>query len=156
MQEIDRWEGESPLIAATNHPELIDPAVWRRFDERLEFPVSDESTARAAVRSALGDHLADERYIELLGSLYADRPFSDITSMASRARKRALPKGLPLTRVIDGMLSSPSASLDRAARRRIARSMLELGFSQRKVREVTGFARDTLRKLPTNETTAHG
>ena len=76
--------------------------------------------------------------------------------MALRARKRALLNGLPLTRVIEDMLSSPSASLDRAARRRIATSMLELGFSQRKVREVTGFARDTLRKLPTNEATAHG
>lgn len=30
------------LIAATNHPRLLDEAAWRRFDEVVEFPLPDE------------------------------------------------------------------------------------------------------------------
>uniref|UniRef100_A0A7J2TLG7 ATP-binding protein n=1 Tax=Archaeoglobus fulgidus TaxID=2234 RepID=A0A7J2TLG7_ARCFL len=30
------------LIAATNHPSILDPAVWRRFDKVLEFPEPEE------------------------------------------------------------------------------------------------------------------
>ena len=30
------------LIAATNHPSLLDPAVWRRFDKIVEFPKPTE------------------------------------------------------------------------------------------------------------------
>ncbi|WP_395696629.1 AAA family ATPase [Methylocella sp.] len=37
LQEIDDWPSTSLLIAATNHGELLDPAVWRRFDDVLEF-----------------------------------------------------------------------------------------------------------------------
>lgn len=34
------------LIAATNHPSLLDPAVWRRFDKVLEFPEPAEKVRR--------------------------------------------------------------------------------------------------------------
>ena len=30
------------LIGATNHPQLLDHAAWRRFDEVVEFPLPDE------------------------------------------------------------------------------------------------------------------
>ena len=33
LQEVDEWPASSVLLAATNHPELIDPALWRRFDQ---------------------------------------------------------------------------------------------------------------------------
>ena len=35
MQMLDTYNGESILIAATNHQHLLDSAIWRRFDEVL-------------------------------------------------------------------------------------------------------------------------
>jgi SpoVK/Ycf46/Vps4 family AAA+-type ATPase len=32
LQEVDEWPATGLLLAATNHSELIDPALWRRFD----------------------------------------------------------------------------------------------------------------------------
>ena len=43
LQEIERWPAHGILIAATNHPDLLDPAVWRRFDRVLEFPLPSPS-----------------------------------------------------------------------------------------------------------------
>ncbi|MEI5875903.1 AAA family ATPase [Bacillus paranthracis] len=37
LQMLDNYEGNSILIAATNHPHILDPAVWRRFDEVIKF-----------------------------------------------------------------------------------------------------------------------
>lgn len=37
IQMLDNYNGDSILIAATNHPQLLDIAIWRRFDEVLEF-----------------------------------------------------------------------------------------------------------------------
>ncbi len=37
MQMIDTYKGDSILIAATNHQQLLDTAIWRRFDEILYF-----------------------------------------------------------------------------------------------------------------------
>lgn len=36
LQLIDRYRGPSLIIAATNHSEVLDNAMWRRFDEVLE------------------------------------------------------------------------------------------------------------------------
>jgi SpoVK/Ycf46/Vps4 family AAA+-type ATPase len=44
MQMIDNYEGDSILIAATNHQQLLDSAIWRRFDEIIyyELPNLDQ------------------------------------------------------------------------------------------------------------------
>src|SRR5690606_24392344 len=38
LQALDSWPRSGLLIAATNHPELLDKAVWRRFDRVIDFP----------------------------------------------------------------------------------------------------------------------
>ncbi len=40
------------LIGATNHPQLLDEAAWRRFDDVVEFPIPDER-----VRKLILEHL---------------------------------------------------------------------------------------------------
>lgn len=38
LQLLDGYSGESPVIAATNHEDVLDYAIWRRFDDLLFFP----------------------------------------------------------------------------------------------------------------------
>jgi len=42
------------LIAATNHPQLLDEAAWRRFDEVVEFFLPDEEMRRAILAKVTG------------------------------------------------------------------------------------------------------
>lgn len=37
LQMLDAYEGKSILVAATNHENILDAAIWRRFDEVLVF-----------------------------------------------------------------------------------------------------------------------
>lgn len=37
LQVLDSFEGKSIVVAATNHEGLLDSALWRRFDEVVEF-----------------------------------------------------------------------------------------------------------------------
>ncbi len=53
IQNIDSFDPESILIAATNHPQLLDSAVWRRFDMRLELDAPEY-----AVRKKLINHFS--------------------------------------------------------------------------------------------------
>lgn len=39
LQMMDSYDGQSIIIAATNHDQILDSAIWRRFDELVEFPV---------------------------------------------------------------------------------------------------------------------
>ena len=46
IDEINLVEDGVVLIAATNHPSLLDSAVWRRFDKIIEFPEPSEQIRR--------------------------------------------------------------------------------------------------------------
>ena len=46
IDEISLVEHGVLLIAATNHPSLLDSAVWRRFDKIVEFPEPSETVRR--------------------------------------------------------------------------------------------------------------
>jgi SpoVK/Ycf46/Vps4 family AAA+-type ATPase len=50
LQELDEWPSEGLLLAATNHPELIDPALWRRFDLKVEFELPDQKSIKEAIK----------------------------------------------------------------------------------------------------------
>jgi SpoVK/Ycf46/Vps4 family AAA+-type ATPase len=46
IDEINLIEDGVVLIAATNHPSLLDSAVWRRFDKIVEFPEPSDRMRR--------------------------------------------------------------------------------------------------------------
>jgi SpoVK/Ycf46/Vps4 family AAA+-type ATPase len=39
LQMMDAYQGQSLILAATNHEDILDSAIWRRFDESIEFPL---------------------------------------------------------------------------------------------------------------------
>jgi len=41
LQNVDTMSSDSLLLAATNHEHLLDAAVWRRFDYRVEIELPD-------------------------------------------------------------------------------------------------------------------
>lgn len=41
LKEIENYPSSGVIIAATNHPELLDKAIWRRFDRTIVIPMPD-------------------------------------------------------------------------------------------------------------------
>lgn len=53
LQLLDNYSGDSIIIAATNHQNLLDQAVWRRFDEVILFDKPNESQITQLLRNNL-------------------------------------------------------------------------------------------------------
>jgi SpoVK/Ycf46/Vps4 family AAA+-type ATPase len=51
LQNLDARQNLGFTVGITNHPKLLDPAVWRRFEIQLEIPKPD-----FAVRKAIAEH----------------------------------------------------------------------------------------------------
>ncbi|WP_291139787.1 AAA family ATPase [Dokdonella sp.] len=105
LQAIDEWPGTSLLVAATNHEELLDRAVFRRFDIWLRFP---DSTTRQveALLSNLGAGHAVSRQI---APAFAGKPLSDASRLVTRARREIAINGGELDDVLI-RLALPSAT----------------------------------------------
>jgi SpoVK/Ycf46/Vps4 family AAA+-type ATPase len=54
LKELEDWPVQSVLVAATNHPELLDPAISRRFDVVVQLPKPDTAQRQAIVSSSCG------------------------------------------------------------------------------------------------------
>ena len=93
LTEMSEIKGEDVVVvSATNLPDSLDGAAWRRFDERVEVPPPD-ATARAAV---LRVHLRDRPVVteeidwEEIKTATEGYSSSDLEIIASKAARSAL------------------------------------------------------------------
>ncbi|WP_151723433.1 AAA family ATPase [Acinetobacter junii] len=56
LQNIDSLPTSTVLLAATNHHELLDPAVWRRFAYRIQIPLPDKLLREELITKFLGKY----------------------------------------------------------------------------------------------------
>ncbi len=146
LQEIDDWPATGLLIAATNHPNLLDPAIWRRFELVLQFPMPDDGLIAAAITHFLGPAV-HKLPVDALVPLFRGESFSDIERDMSHVRREAvLSKRSVHDAFVDLLRSRVQQNLQRHERHTLADAMFRLGISQREVSELTGVSRDTLRK----------
>jgi SpoVK/Ycf46/Vps4 family AAA+-type ATPase len=148
LQEIDEWPATGILIAATNHPELLDPAVWRRFDMLVAFPKPSREDVVKSIREFFGkeDHLTNE-WIEVLSSVMGDRNYSDIQKHVSRIRRACVLDNRPLSEEVQRFIKEQVKALSHADTLILAEKLAAIPtISQRAASEITGVSRVTIRK----------
>jgi SpoVK/Ycf46/Vps4 family AAA+-type ATPase len=143
IQQIDDWPSSNLLLAATNHAFLLDPAIWRRFDALIEFPLPSEEAIEAMVRSILQDRANDD-WIHVLSLALVGQSFSEIERALIQARRASVISNTNLEPHLQKLLHNPA--LPKAKLIGVAGELVRRGLaSQRKARELTGLARDTIR-----------
>lgn len=68
LKELEDWPLQSVLIAATNHPELLDKAIERRFDIVIDIPLPGDDERVEILRQS-GRQFSDKIPAELLHAL---------------------------------------------------------------------------------------
>jgi SpoVK/Ycf46/Vps4 family AAA+-type ATPase len=147
LQEVDDWPASGILVAATNHAELLDPAVWRRFEMSIEFALPDVPQIDQLALALLAPHLDDaETWSKVLAYALKGRSHNDIEREIMQARRAAVTSGAPLPDQLRTLVRA-NAGLTHTEKVELARILYRSEItSQREAREITGVARDTIRK----------
>ncbi len=145
IQEIDDWPSSGVLLAATNHPELLDPAIWRRFEMVVEFPLPNRAALERFINTALDGRVTRlDVWSKALALNLRGHSFSDVERGLTQARRSAAVHGRPIEESLGTMLRNES--LSKVDRIELASTLVEGGImSQRQAHEATGVARDTIR-----------
>jgi len=126
IQQVDDWPSSGVLLAATNHPDLLDPAIWRRFELQVEFPLPDQTAITKFVQSILAPYLpVSIPWSHVLGVAFAGRSFSDIERDLAGARRAAALGNYPLEDQLASFLSREG--LPKARRITLATAIVEQG-----------------------------
>lgn len=118
LLQMDSIPTNCVVVCATNHPELLDRAVWRRFELRIDVPLprpQEISTWFERLRKDFGDIIAsvEEEFVTTLNGMN----FSDIEVFTLDVRRKIV-----LSR---GKLAADQALTERLAKLRQKRSMRE-------------------------------
>lgn len=90
LQMIEQDQSHSLIIAATNHADILDYALFRRFDDVLHYELPGENQIATLLRSRLshlaGNNLSWNRLAELASGL----SYAEIARAADETLKEAL------------------------------------------------------------------
>jgi SpoVK/Ycf46/Vps4 family AAA+-type ATPase len=93
LQFLEEDASESIIIAATNHPQLLDNALFRRFDTVMDFALPDDDGVCAVINNRLAafriGNLSWQRVIGAARGL----SHAEITTAAENAAKRTVLSG---------------------------------------------------------------
>ena len=90
LQNLDRTKGHLLVIAATNHPHLLDKALWRRFDVILHFPMPNAQLAEIIISKNLPQSTIDTKTIKALGLLADGLSGAAISQTVARALQNSV------------------------------------------------------------------
>lgn len=90
LQFLENDESDSLIIAATNHPELLDPALFRRFDDVIHYELPDISIAEGILKTRLsGFDTKGMRWKQVVEGA-SGLSQAEISRAADEAAKRAI------------------------------------------------------------------
>lgn len=102
LKELEDWPLTSVLVAATNHPELLDHAINRRFDVVLETQLPTPVETEAIIRRSAGSFITQltPQFTNMIARALAGRSGSEITTIIQSAVRHHLLGDVPLTQAL--------------------------------------------------------
>ena len=144
LQAIDDWPASSVLIAATNHPDILDPAVWRRFDVIIDMEnPSAEMILSYLIRSDVSSNIASKIAPMIVGT-----SFALLEKIILSARKQSILESLPFEScLIQNVLSNMTRNeFEKSKELRVMQLHMQ-GLSLRKIAENVGITHPTVSKI---------
>jgi SpoVK/Ycf46/Vps4 family AAA+-type ATPase len=148
LQEIENWSGVSLLLAATNYPDLLDPALWRRFDAIIEFTLPGERERSDAIDIFSGsDKIIISKWKYILEIAFKNKSYSDIEKSIYQLRRTHTLDKDHFSDSIKDIFKDSIHNFNKKECKDIAIYLAKNEvMSKRAIADMTGVSRDTIAK----------
>ncbi len=145
IQQLDDWPASGLLLAATNHPDLLDPAIWRRFEMKVNFKIPEANEIEIFVERSLREILPkSSKWAKILAIAFLGKSYSDIDSLIKSARRLSIVNRTSVESQLIQLIAPEC--LGRSDKIEIASELYSAGvLSQRAIQHMFGVSRDTIR-----------
>lgn len=91
LQNIDSLDRNTLLVAATNHEELLDKAIWRRFNYRLKVDLPDFEARKKLIILFIKSVIEiDDKALEMLGILTEGMSGAEIEEVINKTIQKSI------------------------------------------------------------------
>lgn len=119
LMMTDNLPSYTIVVGASNHPELLDKAVWRRFQIRLEFPMPNKKAIEKWLELFRGKFNIPLVHYPKIAELLTGKNFGDIENFALSVMRRYV-------------LSEPEANFDKIVKEELAAMKKNITSSKKK------------------------
>jgi AAA+ superfamily predicted ATPase len=153
LQHIDRFSQKSILIGATNHESMLDSAIWRRFQIKLEFNNPSKVSRKAMFKMYLSDFI-EKKELELLSDISENFTGASIFETSNRLKKNAILNGekkVTVAQIISSFKSSINFKETKMTPKKreniykLCKNLHRFGLSLKDISEITNIPYTTLR-----------
>lgn len=155
LLELEQWPSTGLFIAATNHPELLDKAIWRRFERTIRIPLPDLAAREQLIAMHANVHSLDlsRQSMSALAEATDGLSGSDIATIFNASARRQLLSEEKLDAFQEIAIRIVSHIVERdlvdgSNRDEICRLASEfLGWSNREIARLVGLSHVTVGKI---------
>lgn len=104
LKELENWPSHSVVVAATNHPDMLDKAIWRRFDHIIEIPLPASEIREQLWKLYLNSDFIklDEGFLKVITEVTEGLSPSDICQLSEHILRKVIIDGdEPVKIIID-------------------------------------------------------
>jgi hypothetical protein len=148
LQNVDKRTAHGFTIAITNHESLLDPAVWRRFEVRIQVPLPAEQERQKILDKYLEPLPTGPAEIRFLASVTDGMTGSDLETLARSVKRFTAIHGKGDFALVEALQAYAimTATTERKAifnvllapPQEMARQIMEMGLTQQDVGTILG------------------
>ena len=146
LMELETWPASSIFIATSNHPELLDKAIWRRFDHVLEINLPESGEREAILEQQLENYFpkSEEKNMNFflqISKLLEGSSAADICRYTNNVKRRIVLKND--SPHLSGIKELNFHAMDKKARGSFcitAKEILGDNITVREIAEITGLS----------------
>jgi SpoVK/Ycf46/Vps4 family AAA+-type ATPase len=145
LKELEDWPSSSVVVAATNHPDILDKAIWRRFDRAIEVPKPDLEARELLWKQRLASISLDNRFKKIIAEVTEGMSAADICQVADRIlRQIILEEDEPIKVVINELKEMKGTSRFNELFARAAKDVLGKKVTQAQIADWLGISVSTV------------
>ncbi|WP_296201333.1 ATP-binding protein [uncultured Hyphomicrobium sp.] len=96
LQMVEQDSSDSLILAATNHPHILDRALFRRFDDILEYKLPTKEQIAATLKAKFSGKKTSRIHWSRLANRATGLSYADVTRAAEDAIKHSLIERRPI------------------------------------------------------------
>lgn len=143
LQAIDDWPSTSLLVAATNHGELLDPAIWRRFDIEVAFAMPSADMIERYLEKYWPDTVGSDDAVKKFEGM----SFSNIDRELRQAKRESIISHIHLRALANKESVQCFENMGLDEKKGWVMKLKEEGLSQRAIASKLGISRPTVKKV---------
>lgn len=146
LKELEEWPIGSIVIAATNHEELLDKAIWRRFDLKVHLDLPNQEARMMIIKREFEkiNENVDEGILMLLAEALKDENGAEIVRVCTETKREHVLENQTIEKLIIKKCSKYIEKWNKQSKIELVKKMTSNGLTVKEINQLTQISISTL------------